>query len=52
MYGLVMIILGAMILFPLLYYIVRGAAKDGTLNALIEYDRLKSEKRQNEQTKS
>ena len=39
-----LIFIGAMIFFPLLYYIVRGAVEDGTLNAFIEYERLKSEK--------
>jgi hypothetical protein len=36
------IILGGIIFFSLLYYIVRGAVEDGTLNALIKYESIKN----------
>jgi hypothetical protein len=45
--GMVLLI-GAMLFFPILYFIVRGAVKDGTLDALIEYEKLKSEKSKSE----
>jgi len=40
-----MYIIGAIIFFSILYFIVRGAVEDGTLNALIKYNRLKKDEK-------
>ncbi|MGE5627904.1 MAG: hypothetical protein ACM3X7_07275 [Solirubrobacterales bacterium] len=46
-----LIILGSLIFFPILYYIVRGAVTDGTLNALLEYDKIKNQQNKCEDDK-
>lgn len=38
-----MIFIYGIIFLGILYYLVRDAVEEGTLNALIEYDRLKSQ---------
>ncbi len=38
-----MIFIYGIVFLCILYYIVRGAVEEGTLKALIEYDRLKSQ---------
>lgn len=38
------ILIGLMLFFPILYFVVRDAVKDGTLKALIEFERIKNEK--------
>ena len=48
MEGRVLIIVGAMLFFPILYYIIRAAVEEGTLNALMECERLKNDKDKNE----
>lgn len=48
MSGLGTVLLGALFFFPILYYIVSGAVEDGTLKALMEYERLKNQKNRNE----
>jgi hypothetical protein len=40
-FGIIIII--ALIIFSVSYYLIRGAVKDGVVQALIEYDKLKSE---------
>lgn len=37
-----MIFIYGIVFFAILYYLVRDAVEEGALNALIEYDRLKS----------
>lgn len=41
--GLGWIVIGAIFSFTILYYIVKSAVEDGTLNALIKYDELKKQ---------
>jgi hypothetical protein len=43
MEGRVLIIVGAIIFFPILYCIVCAAVEEGTLNALMEFERLKKD---------
>jgi hypothetical protein len=46
------IILGGILFFSILYYIVRGAAEDGTLNALIKYESIKNHQNKGRDDKS
>lgn len=46
------IVIGSMLFFPILYYIVRGAVEDGTLNALLEYEKIKNQQNKSEDDKS
>lgn len=41
---IVLLIIGAFILFAIIYYAVRGAVSEGVLQALQEYDKLKDER--------
>ena len=45
MEGIGFILLGALIFFPIFYYIARAAVEEGTLKALIKFERIKSEKK-------
>lgn len=47
-----LIVLGGMFFFPILYYIVRGAVEDGTLNALLKYESMKNIQNKSEDDKS
>lgn len=40
---LILSLIGASIFFTILYNIVRAAVEDGTLNALIKYEKLKNQ---------
>lgn len=44
----ILIIVGAMLFFPILYYVVRAAVEEGTFNALMACEKLKNDKDKNE----
>jgi hypothetical protein len=46
------IIIGGILFFSILYYIVRGAVEDGTLNALMKYESIKNHQNKSEDDKS
>ncbi|AGK99269.1 hypothetical protein [Clostridium pasteurianum] len=37
------IVIGAMFFFPIPYYIVKNAVEDGTLEALMKYEKIKNQ---------
>ena len=48
---IVMIVIGALVFFPILYFIVRDAVSEGTLKALIEHDEMKNHVNDNKEIK-
>lgn len=40
-------ILGAVFIFGILYFIIEGAVKEGTLKALMEFERIRSKEKEN-----
>jgi hypothetical protein len=46
------VVIGGFVFFIMLYNIVRSAVEDGTLKALLKYERLKSKQNKSEENKS
>jgi hypothetical protein len=46
------VVVGSFVFFIMLYNIVRSAVEDGTLKALLKYERLKSKQNKSEDNKS
>ena len=48
----ILIIAGSIVFFSILYFIVKGAVEDGTLNALLRYENIKKDKEQGKENNS